>query len=347
MSKSLALVIATIRPESFKRWFDAWFTQLDEAGVAVYVVEDGGKSGLRDLVISAGWNHCSWSGIERELGKNAWIIPRHTSAIKSFGFLKAHQDGHDYIWALDDDCFPERGTDYPATLTHLLGMRQAAEPWWNTITETGLYPRGYPYGVRQHTEPVMIHHGLWSGVPDLDGITALEHHELRLDPATGVDRVPPGQFFPMCGMNLSFRREVTPAMYFMLQGDMAKPILSPVTGKHPLEKLPFDRFDDIWAGLFAKKICDHLGYAVTSGSPSIIHTKESDPTMRVIKEGPGIAAHELLWPVIADTRVPAGGSVIHAYSWLTGVVDSAASDLPFPDYWRKLAEAMHLWTELF
>ena len=249
MSKSLAVVIATIRPESLQRWLDAWQNELRD--VAVYVVQDGGgpywnitNPGYRSL------KYYSWEGIDKKLGTNSWIIPRQTSAIKSFGFLKAYQDGHDYIWALDDDCFPEPGIDYVPVLKQLLGMKQAAEPWWNTITETGLYPRGYPYGVRQESEPVMIHHGLWSGVPDLDGITALEHHELRLDPAIGVDRVPAGQFFPMCGMNLAFRREMTPAMYFMLQGHMRKP----AGAGYNLDALPFDRFDDIWAGLFAKKI---------------------------------------------------------------------------------------------
>ena len=349
MSKSLAVVIATCREDSMNRWLDAWQPNL--ADVPVYVIEDNPapKMSLR----IAGYKHVtrwSWHGIDAELGKKAWIIPRRTSAIKSFGFLKAYRDGHDYIWTLDDDCLPEDfRTSYTDDIAFYLGLSQARDSWYNTIEEHGLYPRGYPYGIRQEADPVMIHHGLWSGVPDLDGVTALEHHKLRLKPAVGIERVPTGQMFPMCGMNLAFRREMAPAMYFGLQGrERNVEHNSIIEGTKPL---PFDRFDDIWAGLFAKRICDHLGYAVTSGAPSIIHTKESDPTQRVIKEGPGIAAHEILWPKIASPHVLHGGhtTVKSCYSHLAERVDSASFDtgMPYPDYWKKLAEAMHLWTELF
>jgi hypothetical protein len=47
----------------------------------------------------------------------------------------------------------------------------------------------------------------------------------------------------MCGMNIGWKRELTSAMYFMLMG------------KDKNEKnWGFDRFDDIWAGIFVKKI---------------------------------------------------------------------------------------------
>ena len=353
MSKSLAVVIATCREDSMNRWLDAWQPYLTD--VPVYVIEDNPapKMSLR----IAGYKHVtrwSWHGIDAALGSKSWIIPRRTSAIKSYGFLCAANDGNDYIWTLDDDCFPEEnsplGRPYPYTdvIRQFLGMSQARDSWYNTIEEHGLYPRGYPYGIRQEADPVMIHHGLWSGVPDLDGVTALEHHKLRLKPATGIERVPTGQMFPMCGMNLAFRREMAPAMYFGLQGTEYK---GSGQGLYLTNPLPFDRFDDIWAGLFAKKVCDHLGYAVTSGGPTILHTKESNPTQRVIKEGPGIAAHEILWPKIASPHVLHGGhtTVKSCYSHLAERVDSASYDtgMPFPDYWKKLAEAMHLWTELF
>jgi hypothetical protein len=346
---ALAVVIATIRPESFRRWADAWAPLLGDT--AVYVIEDQPeKTDLGGLLPH--WHHYSWQEIDAELGRNNWVIPRRSSAIKSFGFLEAYAAGADYIWTLDDDCLPEPdsplGRPYPylAALRHHLLDEYPADSWWNTLSPLELYPRGYPYGIRQETQPVMIHHGLWSGVPDLDGVTALEHHKLRLDPCTSVERVPTGQMFPMCGMNLAFRAEMAPAMYFGLQGRQRNTVHNSVLeGTRPL---PFDRFDDIWAGLLAKKICDHLGYAVTSGAPSVLHTKESDPAQRVIKEGPGIAAHELLWPEIAGTHVLHGVTTVkECYSELSYVVAAAAPRLPYPDYWRKLADAMHLWTELF
>jgi hypothetical protein len=344
---TLAVVIATCRPESFKRWFEAWKDKLD--GVAVYVVEDQPKK-TEDLQIIEriiGWHHYSWEEIDADLGKKSWVIPRRTSAIKSYGFLKAWQDGHDYIWTLDDDCFPEPHVSYVDDIKWELRNTHPDDSWHNTIYWTGLYPRGYPYGIRQQQQPVMIHHGLWSGVPDLDGITALEHSKLRMDPVHGVRRVPTGQFFPMCGMNLAFQREMAPAMHFGLQGRMRDDAYDHVLGPGQTNPLPFDRFDDIWAGLFAKKICDHRGYAVTSGGPSIIHTKESDPTMRVIKEGPGIAVHEKLWEHIRDTKLTVT-TVADCYRQLArSVREFSVLDPDRSEYWKLLARAMFIWTEFF
>jgi reversibly glycosylated polypeptide/UDP-arabinopyranose mutase len=344
---TLAVVIATCRPESFARWFDAWAHELK--GVSVYVVEDQPEKtdDLQFLKVVKGWKHYSWKEIDKDLGDKSWVIPRRTSAIKSYGFLKAYQAGHDYIWTLDDDCFPEEeDAGYVDAIKWELAHAHPDDSWYNTIYWSGLYPRGYPYGIRQEQQQVAIHHGLWSGVPDLDGITALEHSKLRLDPVHGVRRVPTGQFFPMCGMNLAFRREMVPAMYFMLQGrirDDAYDHMFP-NGTNPL---PFDRFDDIWAGLFAKKICDHLGYAVTSGGPSIFHTKESDPTMRVIKEAPGIAVHEKLWREVKAAELT-GTTVAACYRQLSGTVHEFSHDDPErSEYWKLLANAMVTWTEFF
>ena len=342
-SPSLAVVIATNRPESLKRWVDEWTPHLD--GTDIYVIEDR-PDGYTDADFGRDAYQFNWHDIDRELGDKAWVIPRRTSAIKSFGFMKAYAEGYDYIWTLDDDCLPDPGYEHPyvASMKRLIGMSQADDSWYNTIEDTGLYPRGYPYGIRQKSQPVMIHHGLWAGVPDLDGITALEHHALRLKSRYHTERVPTGQMFPMCGMNLVFRAEMAPAMYFGLQGRERSVVHnSIIEGSKPL---PFDRFDDIWAGLFAKKVCDHLGYAVTSGGPTILHTKESNPTQRVIKEGPGIAAHEILWPLVANFQLE-DDTVKSCYSDLASLVMSVKNELPYPDYWKRLAEAMHTWTEMF
>jgi reversibly glycosylated polypeptide / UDP-arabinopyranose mutase len=345
----LAIVIATNRPLQFRAWFDAWKTKLGD--VPVYVIEDAPEKSdeLEFISIVKDWHHYSWCEIDADLAGKSWIIPRRSSAIKSYGFLKAYQDGHEAIWTLDDDCFPEEwdsGWRYPGLVAHYLKESRPDDSRFNTIRNSGLFPRGYPYGHRQEKQPVMIHHGLWSGIPDLDGVTALEYSKVEFEQFHTVERVPSGRLFPMCGMNLSFRRAMTPAMYFMLQGSMID-----VKWDHSgagLKALPFDRFDDIWAGVFAKKVADHLGYAVTSGAPSIKHTKLSDPTMRVIKEGPGIAANELLWEIVEDYHISEGWRTVKSsYSDLAGVVDSAAKALPYPEYWKTLAEAMHIWTELF
>src|SRR5258708_8269929 len=60
-------------------------------------------------------------------------------------------------------------------------------------------------------------------------------------------------------------------------------------------QLPYDRFGDIWAGVFAKKVADHLGFAVSSGAPSILHSRASNPEMNLQKETPGYPLNEVLW----------------------------------------------------
>ena len=338
----IAVVIASNREQCMKQWLAEWEPDLRDA--RVIVVEDSPQAGF-DL--GAGYRdleHLAWEDIDADLGDRSWIIPRRTSAVKSYGFWKAFTEGADAIWTLDDDCYPEedlRGR-YLTEIGDRLSEDRAQDSWWNTLGNSGIgaetmYPRGFPYGIREQRRPVMIHHGLWSGVPDLDGITALEHPDYRLpEPLLyGVKTVPPGMF-PMCGMNLAFRREMTPAMYFMLMG-------------HDLEGQPwgFDRFDDIWAGLFAKRVCDHLGYAVTSGSPSIRHTKESDPQERVRKEASGIRAHEKFWRFAVQPDLSGCVTVADCYRELAESVAMAGVVLrEWSAYWHRLADAMLTWTEL-
>ena len=45
-------------------------------------------------------------------------------------------------------------------------------------------------------------------------------------------------------MSLAFRIEALPLMYLPLMG----------------EGQPYDRFDNIWGGVIAKRVCDHLGW---------------------------------------------------------------------------------------
>ena len=112
----------------------------------------------------------------------------------------------------------------------------------------GVYPRGYPYGVRTQLEATVLHHGMWSNIPDFDAQTQQRLPDYRSPCSTRVDRVPYASFFPMSSMNLAFNRAAIPLLYFGLMGQSR-------SGR----PWGYDRFDDIWAGLIVKKICDHQG----------------------------------------------------------------------------------------
>ena len=139
-----------------------------------------------------------------------------------------------------------------------------------------------------------------------------------------VSVVPKDVFFPLCGMNVAFRREVAPVMYFGLQGG----------------DWPFDRFDDIWCGLFAKKVLDYLGYSVTNGAPYIHHERASDPYKNLVKERPGMVVNEWLWKRVKNLNLSQGT--------VRTCFEESADALPrHGEYWRKLRQAMWIWASLF
>jgi reversibly glycosylated polypeptide/UDP-arabinopyranose mutase len=304
----------------------AWAAELDRPDVLVVVMQDTADEPAPPPYSAANVEIYHHSDVERELGADAWVIPRSTSACRSYGYLKAWQSGAPYILTLDNDCYPEGPEPY-----WLAGHRAALETpatlgWVNTIGPD-LMARGFPYGIRD-ASPVALSHGLWSNVPDLDAATWLHNMALRLPPAAGSAVIPRGSYFPMCGMNLAWRRELTPAMYFGLFG--------PDHG--------FDQFDDIWAGVMVKKVCDHMGFAVRSGAPSVEHRKQSNVFVNMVKQAPGMAMNEHFWRTVDAIRLTAD-SVAGSYRQLVDGLPAAVTDEP-PGWTAKFKAAARTWLEL-
>lgn len=195
-------------------------------------------------------------------------------ACKSFGFLVSTKQ---FIFTLDTDCSPAKdplsGTLIDPIDRHLKNLRQHSTPFFfNTLydpyREGTDFVRGYPFSLREGV-PSAVSHGLWLNVPDLDAPTRIV--KPRVHNRTYVDTVltlPQGCLFPMSSINLAFdRKSVGAAMFFGLE------ILS---GSNRYES-----FDDIWAGLCCKVICDHLGYGVKSGLPYI--WRDDSANEKVIK----------------------------------------------------------------
>lgn len=270
----IALVVPTIREldEFFNEWEDQFFPELQ-----VYVVEDRQD---KTLELPKYVKHFCWRDIKQDLEDDDWVIPRYTSAIKSYGFYRAWKDGAEITIVLDDDCHPRTGDEL---VRHCLNLeKKVPVSWMNTLQVP--YPRGFPYGLRQEAE-VTVSHGLWDTNPDFDAPTDLlgvKQCELQLNRI-----VPKGAYYPMCGMNLAFKTKITPMMWFMLMGKF----------------WDYDRFDDIWAGVVSKKIMDHLGYGAVSGEPIIKHTRKSNPFDNLIKEAKGIKENETFWLQVDKIRL--------------------------------------------
>jgi Reversibly glycosylated polypeptide len=161
-------------------------------------------------------------------------------------------------------------------------------------------------------------------VPDFDAVTQLANCRFNQEFEPIDQVIPKGAFFAMCGMNLAFKPRVIPALYFLLMG----------------KEWPFDRFGDIWCGVFLKKICDHLGLAICSGSPRIEHQRASNVWTNLRKEVPGYEVNEALWREV--------DSLVLTRSSFRGCYKELADKLPLAgEYWDRLRTAMHVWADLF
>lgn len=339
IKSSCYLVVPTIRPESMASFIGRWNGFVDSM-CKLIVVEDAFDKSPELVKVLHGSNaiHLSWSDIENDLGSKSWIISRRSDAIRSYGILHAYRLGAKVICTMDDDCYPPRER-YPIRnidewiAKHMSALNSSYRSCWTSSID-GDFPRGYPYGSIYKPVPTCVNHGLWHNIPDFDAITQLQrerstYKEIQY-PTKVIDR---DVFFPMCSMNVAWRREMTPCMYFMLMGS----------------SWPFDRFGDIWCGMFMKKVADHLGLWVSSGDPCVWHERASDPFTNLRKEVSGLPVHEELWKKISNATIKrSADTVSDAYTSLIHDLDFENDHATGPekDYWKKLAEAIYIWIDL-
>lgn len=137
--------------------------------------------------------------------------------------------------------------------------------------------------------------------------------------------MPHGQYFPFTGMNFCFKREVAVLSYFPLMG----------------EGQPYRRFDDIWFGVIFKRICDHLGYYITSGHPFVEHRKASDPMINLVKEAPGIKMNETFWEAVDGVKLTAQNPKDCMFEMGKGLSEETDA------YIVRLGQALIVWAERF
>lgn len=316
-----AVVIPTCRPDRFAAWHEAWLPYFGPDDELIVVEDSPHKT-----IDARTEHHYSHAEIAELLGDASWIISRRDGAVRCFGFLIAWFGGHELVVTLDDDCLP---TECFASRTIGQAYREAMYHvgWQESVY--GLRTRGIPYRDLGSVQS-FLHMGLWSNVPDLDAICEL--HAIGSGKSPGGFAPPGGrrivndrQFFPMCGMNLAFRRELIPAMYFPLMG----------------EGQPFGRFDDIWAGVISQRICRHLRLPVSVGEPHVEHSRASDPFVNLKKEAPGVAVHEYLWRIVDECQFD-GSDALDSVQELSSHLRCQADE-----YVIRLGEALAVWASLF
>lgn len=312
-----AVVVPTIRESCILDWLDRWSKEL--TGTHVFIMEDNPDKLFVLEKIGVEFDHYCWKDIDKELGDKSWIIPRRTDCVRSFGLYMAWKMGYDNIITMDDDCYPD-DKDFVATHTKYL---------YETLYPLNWFQHSQTIRVRGVPDKIVSTHsvanmGLWSFVPDLDAKTQISFPELRVEKHNFNFFSPFNYFSPISGMNLSFRRESVPAAYFLLMGG----------------EYEYDRFGDIWMGIFLKKICDHLGVYITGGNPYVRHERASNPTRNLEKEKTGYVVNNLLWREVEKMKIE-GSNFKDCYFSLAGQLPE------FSPYWRKLKGAMVVWANLF
>jgi hypothetical protein len=202
------------------------------------------------------------------MGENIDLVYSRNAGHKLIAFYHIAKNLPDieYIICLDDDVTPIGDT----IQDHINALQKKVPISWMSIAS--LYTRGVPYGVREEAE-VVLSHGVWDGVPDIDAPTQLligdkPYIEYRQMP------IPKGVLYPMSEMNIAFKRKLLPYMYFA-PTDMG------VYGA-----------DDIWAGIESKRAIDKKGWAVVTGYSRVYHERASDKFKILEKQGKFIRLNE-------------------------------------------------------
>lgn len=245
---------------------------------------------------------------------------KRCDSIRSAGFLYALQNGYDIILTTDDDC------DIPFNWvsSHIDALTTELPQWAYTVPR--LRTRGMPY--KADPKKVAISHGLWSGVPDLDGITQKANPDLRLNDLPGHwhSITPP---FAQSAMNLGFIKEVGVVMYQPFQG----------------EGTPFDRFADIWNGVIAQRCLTLHDYGFLNGGALVHHTRASNVEVNIFKEAPGMECHETFWKYVWSFN-DKGADLTNTYAKLAWHIGAFESPKPeWKAYFRNLKDNMLAWIE--
>lgn len=357
------LIIATINELSNLK---VLIEELCSTSTKVIVVDEGDESiRARNERILRSVNRAYYGPRERRawfrgrFGKN-WekflsVIPERAHAETSFGFLVAYEEGADFIIELDDDVLMKDLIEgHRSSLFGESGETvSSGARWYNTMNALALnekgtfFPRGHPYSPEMRVANYKWHKtggtcvlnmGHWIGNPDFDALTILYHGGLdgRCNiKGTKLKRdkivVNKGTYFAVCSMNAAFKPKVVPAFYQLYMNTMG-----------------IDRFDDIWSGLFLKRIADHLGDKVCLGRPVGVHDKRPRSVFKDLrKEMDGMIMNEAVWKIV-DGEI-SGSSYSDTYLSLTDLLDKGAKKLADNNYQKFLklqVEKMRLWVEI-
>lgn len=256
---NVCVVIPSIR--DIRPFMKAWQPLFDKHQVEVLEVRDGENPIVRN------------STPYTLMGKYKDCITNFNGGVRNLGFayVAKYLPDVEFLITLDDDTLPIG--DPIQDHLDALNMRVPIS-WMSTASE---YMRGFPYGVREEAE-VVLSHGVWEGVADWDAPTQLVRGSHRPVDFPRMP-VPKGIYFPMCIMNVAFKRKMLPYMY----------------QAPPAPKMNIGRADDIFCGILAKREIDKQGWAAVTGYARVHHERASNVYKNLNLEAKTIELMEGLW----------------------------------------------------
>ncbi|XP_077229265.1 alpha-1,4-glucan-protein synthase family protein [Tasmannia lanceolata] len=333
------IVIAAIRPD-LTTFMEEW--RIIFSRFHLIIIKDPDLE--KDLQIPPGFNHDVYTklDIERVVGPAASASLSFSGYLcRYFGCLVSRKK---YIVSVDDDCVPakdDKGHLVDVVAQHITNLRVPATPFFfNTLYDPyrpgADFVRGYPFSLRNGVE-CALSCGLWLNVADYDAPTQIVKPQNRNSRyVDAVLTVPVGVMMPLSGINVGFKREVVgPVMFpgFRLSGE----------GKKRCETL-----EDIWSGMCAKVVCDHLGLGVKSGLPYVWRGigEENDAMESLKREWEGVKLMEEVVPFFQSVRLPRTAvTAEQCVLEMAGMVKQRLG--PLDPVFERAANAMVEWVKLW
>jgi len=299
------VIVSSIRKlDMLKRFADSEFA--DDCWIIVLDENDDRLRAInRKLIPSA-----TFYGIkERKAWLKDWrdvfnipekVIPKKAHNELSFGLMLSRGHALQNTIFLDDDC----DLLAPSFLRyHLMQLGDKArlhclrspkyEVRWVSVGQN-FYGRGHPYCQRvpliddicYKDGHVVLNQGLWTGIPDMNALDKII--ETPIPKYRGYSfSVALDCYTTICSMNLAFDNKIIPAFYQLTQG------------------VCYNRLDDIWSGLFLKKITDHLNDTITTGYPLVDHKQYPRDLFKdyTAEMGSLFKINELLWKDLNEIQL--------------------------------------------
>jgi len=282
------------------------------------------------------------------------LIPENNPRRRNFGYLRAIELNADYIITIDDDNVPKdtnwlqehlaplQGKKLPIVYSRNKCINPCKALSHNRII---VYARGFPINRmlsdsfiienKIDNRKIVLNEGLWTESPDVDAFTNIIYNSLT---SYGTSEegfiVEKDNYIPINTQNTAFTKEIAPIFWNIYMNS--------------IYDLPLERYCDIWGGLFAQKVINHLNGAVSFGKPIVSHKRNVHNYGRDLRvEWMGILLNPRIWDFVTNLKLHSG-SYISSY---LEIADEIEFELRFSDdivnkFKKHLADAMRTWIEL-